>query len=201
MNRVDQAFGAITEAPRKARIAPHAFGIAPGIGTIHRHHAGRDAFDQKALPRVNKLEAIRSALGAKIGGKIFGCHQAGRDTPARFGDRPGLHQAAREFDIRQQRRRPLRYPIVALEGAHRLVQPRDINGFGDFRQCHDIGTPAHHGGEVVHAALRERVDAHRGDSSRLAPFRIELASQRPRRGAQGRRRKVLKLLDQDIGAA
>jgi hypothetical protein len=73
--------------------------------------------------------------------------------------------------------------------------------FGDFRQRHDIGTAAHHGGKIVHTVLLERVDANRDHRPRLAPFRKKLARDRPRGRPKCGRRKVLKLLDRDIGAA
>ena len=75
-----------------------------------------------------------------------------------------------------------------------------MRGLGDLRQRHDVGPAAHDRGEIIHAVELERIDADRGHGSRLAPGAVELgrerASQRPQRG----RRKILQLLDQDIGA-
>jgi len=73
--------------------------------------------------------------------------------------------------------------------------------FGDLGQRHDIGTAAHHGGKIVHAVALQRIDANRDDHPRLAPGGIKLARKLPRRRAKVRRRKVLELLDQDVGAA
>ena len=72
---------------------------------------------------------------------------------------------------------------------------------GDFRQRDNVGPSAHHRRKIVHSALLKRVDPYRDHSPRLPPRRVEIRGKRVRYGAQCRRRKILELLDQDIGAA
>ena len=88
-----------------------------------------------------------------------------------------------------------------LEAGHGLNELRDVTGLGDFRQRDDIGTAAHDRGKIVHAVLIERIDADRDHAAGVTPGRIEIARQRPRLRAQGRRREVFEFVDQDVSAA
>lgn len=201
MRGIDQALCGVTQLSRPDRIAFDACSVAPGVGTVDRDDIGGATFDDEALPRVSELQAIAAALGAKIGGEIFGSHQAADGAPARHSDRAGLHQAARELDVRQQRRRSLGDAVVALEPCHRLVELDDMVRLGDLRQRDDIRMAAHHRGKIVHAVLLQRIDADRDHPALVAPGRVELDRQRPRLRAQRRRGEVLELVDQHVGAA
>jgi hypothetical protein len=70
----------------------------------------------------------------------------------------------------------------------------------DLRHQHDVRPALHHRGEVFAAAAFQRIDAHRGDISPASPLGKQFQGQLPGPGPQLRRREVLQLLDQHIGA-
>jgi hypothetical protein len=125
----------------------------------------------------------------------------GLDPRTRASDGGGRNEATRRFDVRQEQRRALDEPAVALIARYRLRQCHDLCRFGYLGKTDDVGRAAHNRGEVVHALQLERIDADGDDRARLAPVPEGVGRHRPRLAPQFGRREVLEILHQDVGAA
>ena len=194
-----QAFAAVADAARKARLAHRTLDIGIGVGRVDRFDAGRAAFEHEAAPRVIELDGIAPALGHQVGSEVFDAEQ--RSAYARAGGRHLAHvdYAKRGFAHRQDAGAAGSHAAQLLAPCDFDIQRAHVVGARGLRIGDDVGARRNHHVKVSEPSCIELVDAHGHHRAGGAPHRIQVSSEHARFVATCRRREVFEVLDQHVG--
>jgi hypothetical protein len=196
-----QALGAVAQAARIPGLLHGAGHVAERVGRVNRFDAGRAALQHKAPARVIKLGGFTAALGAQVGGQVFGAQQRAADARAGACDFAQVHYAQSGLAHGQDFCCAFRYAQCAFQRSKGFVQRAHVQRGCALGVGHDVGAPRHHFLQVLVAIGLQRVDAHTHQRTGVAPALVQRRGQGAGLGAARGRGEVFQVLDQHVGAA